>query len=63
MLRVLVDSGGKADTIEVSTSSGYPRLDEAAVQAVRRAKFQPYLEGQRAVPVWVLIPIAFNLEH
>ncbi|MCL2829943.1 MAG: TonB family protein [Betaproteobacteria bacterium] len=62
-LRVLVDAGGKADTIELSTSSGHSRLDEAAIQAVRRARFQPWLEGQRAIPVWVLIPIAFNLEQ
>lgn len=40
-LRVLVNAKGEAEAVGVQKSSGYPRLDEAALAALARAKFHP----------------------
>ena len=61
MLLVLVSQNGKPDQVQVKTSSGFTRLDEAGRQAVLRAIFKPYMEDGRAIPVYVTLPIAFNL--
>jgi protein TonB len=61
VLHVLVTAEGEPDRIEVSTSSGSPRLDGAALGAVKRWKFIPARQGDRPVPAWVLVPISFNL--
>jgi protein TonB len=62
MLRVLVNVKGSADEVQLRTSSGHPRLDEAALDTVRRWKFVPAKRGAELVPAWVLIPISFRLE-
>jgi periplasmic protein TonB len=62
VLRVLVNAGGGADQVEVRTSSGHVRLDEAARETVRRWRFVPAKRGEQPVPAWVLIPISFRLE-
>jgi protein TonB len=62
VLRVLVNPAGRADEIEIRTSSGYPRLDESARDTVRRWRFVPAKRGDEPVPAWVLIPISFRLE-
>ena len=61
-LKVLVDEQGRPKDIEVARSSGYPRLDQQAVQAMKKARFQPHLEDGQARSVWVLAPLTFNLE-
>lgn len=63
LLRVLVTSGGLAESVEVRTSSGSPRLDEAAQETVRRWRFVPARQGDRTVAAWVLVPINFTLEN
>lgn len=61
-LKVLVDEQGRPQEIEVARSSGYPRLDQQAVQAMKKARFQPHLEDGQARKVWVTAPLTFNLE-
>lgn len=62
MLRVLVNDKGRAERIEIQKSSGSPRLDEAARQAVQRALFKPYMEDGKPVAVFAVIPISFQLD-
>jgi protein TonB len=62
VLRVLVGPKGKADDVEIRSSSGHFRLDEVARDTVRRWRFVPAKRGEQAVPAWVLIPISFKLE-
>jgi periplasmic protein TonB len=62
VLRVLVSPAGRADEVEIRTSSGYPRLDESARDTVRRWRFVPAKRGDEPVSAWVLIPISFRLE-
>ncbi|MDD2743361.1 MAG: TonB family protein [Rhodocyclaceae bacterium] len=63
VLRVSVNPQGAADSVEVRTSSGSTRLDDAAVNTVKRWKFIPAKRGESAVQSWVLVPIIFKLEH
>lgn len=62
ILRVQVNAQGTADDVQVRTSSGHERLDEAARETVRRWRFVPAKRGGEPVPAWVLIPISFRLE-
>ncbi|MDM7462289.1 MAG: energy transducer TonB [Tepidimonas taiwanensis] len=62
-LRVLVTPQGQPERIELAESAGSPRLDEAAIEAVRRWRFAPARQGDTAVAAWVRVPIAFRLEN
>ncbi len=62
LLRVLVSSAGRAEKIEVETSSGSPRLDQAARDAVARWQFVPARRGEEPVAARLLVPIVFKLE-
>ena len=55
MLRVLVSDRGRPEKVDVQTSSGFARLDEAARQAAMRAMFKPHLEDGRPVAVYALM--------
>ncbi len=62
VLRVLVDEQGRPIEIQVAKSSGYPRLDQQAVQAMRAARFKPHVEEGVARRMWVRTPQTFILE-
>jgi protein TonB len=61
LLRVFVNGSGAPEQVELKSSSGYPRLDGVAIDAVKHWKFRPARRGSDAVSAWVLVPIAFNL--
>ncbi len=61
VLRVRVDASGTVEAVEVQATSGFARLDEAALAAVRRWRFLPARLGERAVAGWALVPINFSL--
>ena len=60
-LRVHVDAGGNPQQIEIFRSSGYPRLDQAALDTVKQWRFIPARQGDQPVPAWVIVPIQFSL--
>ncbi len=60
-LRVLVNERGRTERVDVQTSSGSARLDEAARQALMRTLFKPHSEDGRAVAVYAIVPITFQL--
>lgn len=62
LLRVLVDEQGRPVDMVVAKSSGYPRLDQQAVQAMRTARFKPHAEDGVARRMWVRTPQTFILE-
>jgi periplasmic protein TonB len=62
VVRVYVDTDGHPRTVQVLQSSGYARLDDAAVEGVRRARFRPYTENGVPTAGWARIPIPFELE-
>ncbi|HTN65302.1 MAG TPA: TonB family protein [Burkholderiaceae bacterium] len=63
VLRALINLKGRPEGVEIQTSSGSPRLDEAARQAVLRAVFKPHLENGQAVMVYAIVPIKFQLDR
>ncbi len=63
ILGVEIDQKGMPVKIEVQQSSGYQMLDQAALKAVRRWRFQPERIGDMPVASKVSIPIRFRLEE
>jgi protein TonB len=61
ILDILVSPDGAAGEVRVSRSSGFPLLDHAAVDAVRRWTFAPARTGGFPVPSRVQIPVRFSL--
>jgi protein TonB len=62
VLRVHVTPGGTVDEAQVRTSSGHARLDDSALETVKRWNFVPAKRGAEPVAAWVLVPISFGLE-
>ena len=62
LLRIHVGADGRPGAIDIVRSSGHRRLDQAAVAAVRRWRFEPALRDGRAVPGEVQVPVAFAPE-
>jgi protein TonB len=61
LLRVFVEPDGHPSQVKVKESSGFPRLDRAAENAVSRWKFVPAKQGKESVGAWVVVPIVFSL--
>ena len=62
MLMVFVDVNGNPGQIDIQTSSRFDRLDHAGIDAVRRWRFVPAKQGDKAVAAWVLVLIVFSLK-
>ena len=62
VLRLFVESNGRAAQVEIRTASGSTRLDQAAADAVAQWKFVPARRGEESVGAWVLVPIIFSLK-
>jgi protein TonB len=60
-LKVLVEDSGQPGKVDVAQSSGFERLDKAAVAAVSKWRFTPAKQGSVAVAAWVNVPIVFSL--
>lgn len=60
-LRFQVLASGKVGTVQVQQSAGRDDLDQAAAEAVRTWRFEPARRGKEAVPVWVTLPVRFEL--
>lgn len=61
LLSVLVSAQGAALSVQIKQSSGFARLDEAALEAVRQWRFVPAKRGAEPVEGWVVVPIFFRL--
>lgn len=62
LLRVYVNGEGYVEQLMLHKSSGYARLDEAALDSVKQWRFAPAKRGQQAVSAWVVVPVSFSLE-
>ncbi len=63
LVRVEIGTDGHARQVLVSRSSGSPRLDNAALAAVRAARFRSYTDNGVPQVVWTTVPIQFELEN
>lgn len=60
-VRVLIGADGQAQRAEVAKSSGFTRLDEAAVAAVLRWRYVPGKRGGMAEAMWFNVPVNWVL--
>ncbi|WP_158537399.1 MULTISPECIES: energy transducer TonB [Microvirgula] len=63
ILKVRVNAAGRPESIDIDTSSGFPRLDRAATDAVHRWRFEPAMSQGQPVAGWVRVPILFRLDN
>jgi len=61
MVWIFIDEEGKVVRTQVQTSSGFPALDEAALKVADIIQFTPALNRDKRVPVWIALPITFNV--
>ncbi len=61
VIQVLVNEQGQPAEVRVKKSSGYQRLDQAAISAVRAARFSPGSRNGKAEAMWFDLPIRFEL--
>lgn len=63
ILQVMVGTDGKVQEAKVQTSSGFPRLDEAALKhALRAWRFNPGTEDGKPVAMWHSIKVTFKIQ-
>ena len=63
LLRFQVLASGHVSSVSVAQSAGHPDLDRSAVEAVQTWLFEPARRGKEAVPVWVTLPVRFQLQR
>ena len=63
LLLVDVTALGGAERVQLHQSSGRPRLDDAALEAVRHWRFVPARRGPQAIAASVIVPIVFELDR
>ncbi len=61
MVQVLIDDKGMPNDVRVAKSSGFPRLDASAVDAVKRFRFHPAVVNGRPAVGYAKIPVEFKL--
>ena len=61
-IQAFIDKQGRV--IETTIIKGIPNtgLDEAAIKAIRKTRFRPARQRERAVGVWISIPVNFKLK-
>ena len=63
MLDVYILPDGSVGEIKLNKSSGFPRLDNAALQAVKNWKYVPAKRGNRPIAFWYVQPVSFVLNN
>lgn len=61
LLDVYILANGTVGEIRLKQSSGFSRLDQAALQAVKQWRYQPARRGQQAIDFWYVQPLSFTL--
>src|SRR5262245_43164726 len=62
LLKMRITEHGRVADIQVERSAGHPDLDQSAMEAVQRWRFEPARRSGEPVAVWVLIPVEFKLQ-
>jgi len=62
VVRVLINTDGKAEQTELFKTSGYSRLDESALKTVTQWRFVPGTRNGVPQAMWFNVPIHFVLE-
>lgn len=63
ILRLYIMEDGRVSEAQIATSSGFPRLDEAAVKHAKRSwRFLPATEGGKPVAAWHDFRVVWRIE-
>ena len=62
VVRVFIDTDGNATQAEIRTSSGYDRLDQAAMDGIRKWRFKPGTSNGTPQTMWVNVPMKWELK-
>ena len=62
VVQVFVDKKGRVQDTLVLKGIPNTGLDEAAVTAIKKTRFRPAKQRERAVGVWISIPVNFRLK-
>jgi len=62
VLRVLIGVDGIAQDAQIKQSSGYSRLDKAALETVRKWRYVPGKRGGVPEAMWFDVPVNYVLE-
>lgn len=62
LVRAFINAEGHAEKAEIHTSSGYARLDEAALKTVQRWRYVPGKRAGQPEAMWFNVPIRFVLD-
>lgn len=62
LLRVLVNELGLPESVEIAKGSGFERLDESALDAVKKWRFVPAKRNNAPMSAYVTVPIQFSLD-
>ena len=62
VVKVLIGEDGRAQKVELLTTSGFERLDKSAMEAAMRWRYVPGKRGGVAEAMWYQVPIQFTLE-
>ncbi|WAK03687.1 energy transducer TonB [Methylobacter sp. YRD-M1] len=62
LLHAMINTDGAVAQLDIHKTSGFSRLDQAALETVKHWRFVPARRGGQAVAAWVIVPISFTLE-
>jgi protein TonB len=63
VVQLVIDEHGTIESARVASSSGFPRLDDAARQAVLASACSPYLRDGTAKRASAAVPFTFSLDN
>jgi len=61
VLKVLVSAAGEPESVALENGSGSDRLDQAAIDAVKKWRFVPAKRNGESLSAYVLVPLKFSL--
>lgn len=62
LVRAMVTIDGHVGQVALRKSSGFSRLDQAALESVKQWRFVPAQRGGQQVQAWVVVPVTFSIE-
>jgi protein TonB len=62
LLRTMINSDGTVAQVVLRKSSGFNRLDQAALDTVKKWQFVPAQRGEQKISAWIVVPVTFSLE-
>ena len=62
VVQAFIDEKGRVKETQILKGVPNTGLDEAAMDAIRKTRFKPAKQRERAVGVWISIPVNFRLK-